>query len=115
MFALVKKIGSQAEPCDRQRFHEIIDDTQVSLICKKIFLAMVEYRAAKTEETRKLIKNEQIAPLKKQLPGFCFLASFPSGHRRVADAVPRNYFLIWMKKTVCSNFVPKTSKNLLPI
>ena len=41
MFALVKKIGSQAEPCDRQRFHEIIDDTQVSLICKKIFLAMV--------------------------------------------------------------------------
>ena len=60
MFALVKKIGSQAEPCDRQRFHEIIDDKQVSLICKKIFLAMVEYRAAKTEETRKLIKNEQI-------------------------------------------------------
>ena len=88
MFALVKRIGSQAEPCDRQRFHEIIDDTQVSLICKKIFLAMVEYRAAKTEEIRKLIKNEQIAPLKKKLPGFCFLASFPTGHRCVADAVP---------------------------
>lgn len=94
MFALVKKIGSQAEPCDRQRFHEIIDDTQVSLICKKIFLAMVEYRAAKTEEARKLIKNEQIAPLKKKLPGFCFLASFPSGHRCVADAVPSGLALV---------------------
>ena len=94
MFALVKKIGSQAEPCDRQRFHEIIDDKQVSLICRKIFLAMVEYRAAKTEETRKLIKNEQIAPLKKKLPGFCFLASFPSGHRCVADAVPSGLALV---------------------
>ena len=94
MFALVKKIGSQAEPCDRQRFHEIIDDKQVSLICKKIFLAMVEYRAAKTEETRKLIKNEQIAPLKKKLPGFCFLAHFPSGHRCVADAVPSGLALV---------------------
>ena len=93
-FDSIKRINSLTESCTRQRFNEIIDDVEVSKICKRIYLAMVEYRAAKTEETRKLIKNEQIAPLKKQLPGFCFLASFPSGHRRVADAVPSGLALV---------------------
>ena len=40
------------------------------------------------DEKREFIKNEIIAPLKKKLLGFCFLASFPKGRRCVTDAVP---------------------------
>ena len=59
-FDSIKRINSLTESCTRQRFNEIIDDVEVSNVCKRIYLAIVEYRAAKTEETRKLIKNEQI-------------------------------------------------------
>lgn len=55
-FDLVKTISSSTELCSRERFNAMLDDKQISLVCKKIFLKMVEYKAAKTKERRNIIQ-----------------------------------------------------------
>jgi hypothetical protein len=90
----VKRIGSR-QTADQRFPNESFETPSPYFKLKSNTLSQ------KTEEKRKFIKNEIIAPLKKKLLGFCFLASFPTGRRCVTDAVPAvSLWSMWMVWTI---------------
>ena len=66
------------KPCTKDDFYRVINDPQVKSICNKI------------QELKKAdqLSHEALTDLKKQLPGFCYAATFGGKSRCSANAVP---------------------------
>ncbi len=94
-----RNIQGAALPCDAATFWHITDSRKVSDICQQIDQVVngptSDGRSyeQQTEEERRT-RHDQAGLLKKQLPSFCFMATFPSERRLKSDAVPTGLVML---------------------
>lgn len=86
MISYQKTLTSPVEPCDRETFARLLVSDVVVNTCSKVVALREQENATADEAEKKRLHDEQ-ARLKKRLPAFLFMASFPSGRRRQKDAV----------------------------
>lgn len=86
MISFQKTLTSPVEPCDRETFARLLVSDVVVNTCRKVAALREQENATADEAGKKRLHDEQ-ARLKKRLPAFLFMASFPSGRRRQKDAV----------------------------
>lgn len=85
MISYQKNLKSPVEPCGRKEFVSILASKQVEEITDKVSALRAQELSATDEAARRALHDEQ-GRLKRQLPAFLFMANFPSGRRRQADA-----------------------------
>ena len=86
MISYQKTLTAAVEPCDRETFARILVSDIVVNTCAEVTALRLREGQAADEEEKKRLHDEQ-ARLKKRLPAFLFMASFPGGRRRQKDAV----------------------------
>lgn len=87
MFDCSKSIGSPTRLCTPEEFERLLNDTDVLSICHEIKLLDDRIQAGVGEKQEKQLEAV-IDAKKKELPVFCFHATFPDHHRQNASAVP---------------------------
>ncbi len=86
MISYQQTLTSKVEPCGRETFARVLVSDAVVSACREITrLRSLENETA-DEAARKRLHDEQ-GRLKRGLPAFLFMASFPGGKRRQAEAV----------------------------
>ena len=86
MISYQRTLTSPVEPCTREAFTQILVSDVVVNNCRNVTSLRDMEEHAKTDDERRRLHEAQ-AKVKKQLPAFLFMASFPSGRRRQKDAV----------------------------
>ena len=79
-------LTSKVVPCDRPTFAQILISDIVMNTCAEVTRLRRLELAATDEAERRRLHDEQ-GKLKRRLPAFLFMASFPGGRRRQSDAV----------------------------
>lgn len=94
MFAYCKTILPQADTCDKETFHRIINDEHVKEICGKIKAVADTLPEHPTEENFnwlsdniRLLKQGNLKEHVAGLPGFCFQAAFRDNYRKNENAI----------------------------
>lgn len=87
IFDFCKSIASATELCTREAFEKIVCSEQVSQICDEIRRLNESLPADAGEEGEKRLQK-RVDELKRQLPAFCFHASFSDHRRHNQSAVP---------------------------
>lgn len=85
MFGIAENVKSKVMECTPERFRSVIDSPRVARVCAEIKAAYEQYLHGKL--TKDEFEGRKTA-LKKQLPVFTPHATFPSGRRLNAEAVP---------------------------
>lgn len=85
MISYQKSLFSPVLPCDGETFKKIISSPQVADIARQVAALRTRELASADETERHTLHDEQ-GRLKKKLPAFLFMASFPGGRRKQADA-----------------------------
>ena len=99
MISYQRDLQGAALPCDAATFWHITDSRKVSDICQQIDQVVNgptddgRSYEQQTEQERRT-RHEQAGLLKKQLPSFCFMATFPRGHRLKSEAVPTGLVML---------------------
>ena len=110
MISYQLNLFSDVTPCSRETFAELLVSDIVVNTCREI-TRLRELERTASEEERKKLHNEE-GRLKRKLPAFLFMASFPNGKRKQTDAVltglvmldfdhvddPRAQFKQWKEK-----------------
>lgn len=99
MISYQRDLQGAALPCDAATFWHVTDSRKVSDICQQIDQVVNgptddgRSYEQQTEQERRT-RHEQAGLLKKQLPSFCFMATFPRGRRLKSEAVPTGLVML---------------------
>jgi len=85
MISYQQNLFSSVVPCDSEMFMKIIKSEQVADITQKVAALRSKELACADETERRKLHDEQ-GRMKKKLPAFLYMASFPGGRRKQADA-----------------------------
>lgn len=86
MISYQRTLTSPVEPCPRDTFAQLLVSDTVVNTCREVTALREQEKSAADENGKKRLHDAQ-ARLKKRLPAFLFMASFPTGRRRQKDAV----------------------------
>jgi len=92
-FSYVSKVGGRAIGINRMNFDQIIDDANLAAACSQIAEKSLLAGSATDENARKTLQDEMSA-LKRQLPAFCWHATFKNGKRNSFNAIPSGLGMI---------------------
>lgn len=98
LFSVLNRFFATPEVCTREKFEAILDDPRVAEV----------NRAAAAEPD-----HELRAKIKKQLPGFCFHATFTDGHRCNESAVASGLYMIDLDEICTEMTMPEYYQSLV--